>query len=292
MRGPIPWPGGKQKIGDDLIALFPTGIRMYCEPFFGGGGVFWNLPNRFEQEILNDLNKDLINLWRCMRDRAGEMQEIIKWMPHHRDEFALRLRQMQDKGTLAGCTCKCHGELEQAVNYFYCLKSAMASFPRSPGNFRSGTIEIKSLFNSDFDLEPYRQRLNGTVLECLDFEVFLKRYMKDDGFAYIDPPYYFEGAAALYEHSMKPVDHERLRDTLITVPGRWLLSYDEHAEVRKLYDGFNIMEASWKYNLTSGKTGTDECRTGKELLITNYTLDDMPIFAKPPADAHDDEHTI
>jgi len=217
------------------------------------------------------------------------MQSAMKWMLHSREEFALRLSEMQRTlPDIYGCSCGCHGDLERAIAYFYCLKAAQASYPRTPGNFRSGAKEIKSLFNPNFDLEPYRQQLVGVVIEKLDFEVLMRRYDKPDGFIYLDPPY-VELGTKLYDNSFGDDEHMRLRDVLADMKALWLLSYNDHPLVRELYTNYPIMEASWSYNMTAGKTATNVCRDGAELIITNYEpMKAMPIFGCPNASPHDE----
>lgn len=280
MRPPIPWPGGKAKLAEDLIAMFPP-ARLYCEPFMGAASVFWNLPDgSYEQRVVNDIDNRLVNLFRCIRDRKNEMQDAMKWIVHSREEFVAKLNEMKDE-----CCCKCHGDLRKAVAYFFLLKTAHNTCPRSPGNFRSGSKEIKSLFNPNFDLEPYRQKLVNVVVENLDFQAVIEKYDKEDAFFFVDPPYAFDGADALYEESLTPEDHLRLKDCLSKTTGKWLITYNDCAFVRDLYKEFNLHEARFSYNTTAGKrnTETDDesglCRMGKELIVTNYRVEEeLPLF--------------
>lgn len=276
-RSFIPWPGGKSIAADSLIGMFPTGCRMYMEPFMGAASVFWSLPDyAFEQFVLNDLNEDLVNLFRVVRDRPEEMAKIYKWLLHSRATFKemLRIRRGEIKTG--------HDrDVERAVSYFYLLKTGHNTCPKSDGNFRSGKQEIKSMFNPDFDLEPYRRRLKNCVIEQFDFEELITRYDKSDAFIFVDPPYVGVGDA-LYEHHFDDDQHRRLAKVLKGVKAKWMLTYNDHELVRKLYKGYREFKATWAYCSTAGKTadGEGETRDGLELVITNYEpMDSTPLFA-------------
>lgn len=68
----IKWAGGKAKLAERIVSLFPAGARCYHEPFLGAGAVFWHAaspqsPCNFEGYLLSDVNAELINLWRHVR---------------------------------------------------------------------------------------------------------------------------------------------------------------------------------------------------------------------------------
>lgn len=278
MKGFIPWPGGKGTAATALIEMFPSNCRLYCEPFMGAASVFWNLPEgAFEQHVLNDLNDDLVNLFNMVRDRSEDMAKIYKWMIHSRKTFAEMLKVR--KGELSTGHDR---DIERAIAYFYLLKTGHNTCPKSPGNFRSGKQEIKSMFNADFDLEPYRRKLKNCVVETMDFEILMRRYDKADAFFYTDPPYVDVGDV-LYEKFFTEDDHRRLAETMKDLKGRWMLSYNEHPLVRELYKKYKIMEASWCYHSKVGKIDTDEeSLDNVELVILNYDPSEaVGLFAQP-----------
>jgi DNA adenine methylase len=68
MRPPFKWPGGKTKMLPALTYGLPAKIGLYCEPFVGGGALFFQLAleGRFKKAIINDANDELINAYRCI----------------------------------------------------------------------------------------------------------------------------------------------------------------------------------------------------------------------------------
>ncbi len=77
----VKWVGGKRQLLPNLISLFPKGIESYCEPFFGGGAVLFNLQP--EQGQINDINEDLMNMYTVIRDNV---EELIVLLSQYRNE--------------------------------------------------------------------------------------------------------------------------------------------------------------------------------------------------------------
>src|SRR5262249_20455176 len=79
-------PGGKSQLLANFDASFPDSIESYCEPFVGGGAVFFHLKARFpEMEVaLYDNNAELINCYQVVRDRVDELMRLLD---QHLKEF-------------------------------------------------------------------------------------------------------------------------------------------------------------------------------------------------------------
>ncbi|MHB1954417.1 MAG: DNA adenine methylase, partial [Sulfobacillus sp.] len=86
-------------------------------------------------------------------------------------------------------------------------------------------------------------------------------------FFYCDPPYY--NLTGYHQHPFTREDHLRLRDTLASVKGKWLLSINDHPDVRDWYADFPIEPIDVHYTISRQKTG----KKSGELLIRNYALD-------------------
>ena len=74
----LKWAGGKSQLLAQYKELFPKTYRNYYEPFLGGGAVFFNL--RPKRSFLSDINLEIINVYRCIRD---QVEEIITQIHHH-----------------------------------------------------------------------------------------------------------------------------------------------------------------------------------------------------------------
>ena len=75
--------GNKKKIAKKIQAYFPP-HKIYIEPFFGAGGMFFNKP-KAKYNIVNDLDSDVFNLFMVVMNRKDELLEAFKMMPIHQD---------------------------------------------------------------------------------------------------------------------------------------------------------------------------------------------------------------
>ena len=90
IKSPVTWIGNKTSILHILYALFPIGCDRYVEPFGGSGAVLLGKPVPDKFEVFNDYNHNLVNLFRCMRDRPMEFIRELGFLSlNSRDDFAV-----------------------------------------------------------------------------------------------------------------------------------------------------------------------------------------------------------
>lgn len=90
----LKYPGSKWRIASWIISHFPE-HKVYCEPFFGSGAVFFN-KKRAYIETINDLDGDIINLFWICRERPTELARLIELTPFARDEFCYCYERSDD----------------------------------------------------------------------------------------------------------------------------------------------------------------------------------------------------
>ncbi|KAB0545407.1 DNA adenine methylase, partial [Pantoea stewartii] len=73
----IPWVGGKRKLAKHLLPLFPA-HTCYVEPFCGGAALFF-MKEQSKAEVLNDINGDIVNLYRVIQNHLEEFIKQFKW---------------------------------------------------------------------------------------------------------------------------------------------------------------------------------------------------------------------
>lgn len=129
----------------------------------------------------------------------------------------------------------------------------MDSFAVRPKNLKAA---------ADF-LEIASNRLKKVVIENVDFAQLLKTYDRDDALFYLDPPYY---NAENYYQGFKKEDHQRLKESVSQIKGKFLLSYNDCENIREMYKEYKIIEVERQDNITT-KRGS---RRYKELIIKNY----------------------
>lgn len=115
-------------------------------------------------------------------------------------------------------------------------------------------------------LKLAHERLSGVYIFNEDFYGVVKRFDRIDTLFYCDPPYY--GAERDYECQFR--GHEHLSECLSAIKGCFLLSYNDHETVRRLYKWATIEEVSTAYSCGNNRTQSKNKDNVKELLIRNF----------------------
>ena len=253
------WVGGKKALRREIIHRFPLSYQRYIEVFGGAGWVlFYKKPSPFE--VYNDFNVYLVNLFRCVRyeDKKEELKEILRYTLNSRSDFEQYKKMI---GAAPSVDTKGDPELAAA---FYCLirysyASGLTSFGAQPHNMSNNFALI----------DAAHERLQPVIIENWDCVRLIDYYDQEGSLFYLDPPYY--EAENVYQNigGFREEDHIRLRDTLLSIEGRFLLSYNDHQRIRELYDfpGIHIEETQRLDNIRQRYEGG---AMYKELYISNY----------------------
>ena len=263
----LQWMGGKFDLAPFIIKHMPQHNR-YVEVFFGGGHVFWQ-KNLVKENIINDFNGNLINLYRVVADEIK--YKLLIWRLENTiysrelcDEY---IKLYYDKNFVF------LPKLERAFIYLYLNKT---TFNGEFGCYiarESGT----ALYNVTPKVEAVHKKLRqgNTVIEHLHFRDVIEKFDGIDTLFYLDPPYWITTTQMgnhYYEQLMKREEHEELIDILSNTKGKWLLSYDDVPIIREVYSEFNIIETP-KMHQSSSNTNVGGEGKGlykSELLITNF----------------------
>ena len=287
IKTPVSWVGNKTSILHILYALFPVSYGRYIEPFGGSGAVLLGKEKPDKFEVYNDFNHNLVNLFRCMRDRPlAFVRELGFLNLNARDDFVVIRRFFEKEEfddrfledelemtsiVLPPIEAKEVRELYKASTGEYDLRRAVMflkllrySYSSSGKSYACQPFSIRSLFELIQDLS---KRLDNAVIENQDFEVLIKHYDRPDAFFYCDPPYYT--SEYVYECGFTWDDHMRLKETLSQTKGKWLVSYNDCAEIRELYKGYEFFDFKRIHSMVQKYEAGKEF---PELLIGNYDL--------------------
>jgi DNA adenine methylase len=261
----LKWAGGKAKLIPQYSPHFPRSFSTYYEPFLGGGAIFFHLlPKR---SILMDINPELVNVYRCVRDRV---EELIGLLREHRDRhnptYYYFIRSWAEGG-----------EVERAARLLYLNKTCFNGLYRenSKGQFNVplGRYKNPGIFDPDL------LRATSAVLQTAEiwenpFETILHYARTAQDFVYFDPPYYpissTSNFTAYNRYSFNQEDQIRLRNTFVELAQRGvrvMLSNSDCPFVRELYQGFNIQTI-----LAARAINSNAEKRGKitEVLVTSY----------------------
>lgn len=247
----IGWVGGKKQLRKEIIKRFPAdGVKKYVEVFGGAGWVLFG-KEPHEKEIYNDINSELVNLFRMVKEHPEALEQEISLTLNCREEFVRRYGQCPEWLT----------ELQRAARMYYLIRVSYGCKITTFGmNNRDASI-IKNL-------QAVHQRLKNVVIENKPFEEVIRQHDRGDVLFYCDPPYY--KAEKLYDICGAPFRREQhilLRELLGSTKARFILSYNDDPFVREIYDGFSIEPIERSNNLGVAVGGR---KTYKELIIKNF----------------------
>mgnify|MGYP000735536646 FL=1 len=287
MKTPVSRVGNKTSILHILYALFPLKYGRFIDVFGGSGSVLLGNPEICPFEVYNDFDRNLANLFRCMKERTMVViRELGFCHLNSREDFIavrrffeneqfddrflseeLRLTQIlfsppeAEELTEMRKRITADYDVRRAAMF---LKLLRFSYSSSGKSYASQPFDIRKLFGL---ISQLQERMVNVVVENQDFETLIKHYDRTDAFFYLDPPYF--STEDMYEVGFGWDDHVRLRDTLKNIKGKFLLSYNDCDEIRKLYNGFSVFDFSRVHSMAQRYEAGKEF---KELLIGNYDL--------------------
>ena len=240
----ISWVGGKKALRKKILGQFPAGYGRYIEAFGGAGWLLFAEERKGKLEVYNDMDGNLVNLFRCVKRHPDALQEELDWLLNAREIF------FDAREERRGLT-----DIQRAARFFILIKESYGTDCRSFG------ASNRDMAKAVAYMRQASARLNKVVVERMDFERLLKVYDRPDALFYLDPPYF--GAEKHYSVKFGSNDHTRLRDALGRIQGKFILSYNDCPEAREIYKGYAMVEADRNDNLATG-------RRYRELIIKNY----------------------
>jgi len=233
--------GGKWRLAPWIINHFPI-HRIYVEPFGGAASVLLQKPRSYA-EIYNDLDGEIVNLFRVVRDNGTALIEKLSMTPFSREEFNLSYYPTEDL-------------LEQArrtvVRSFMGFGSASANGAKTGfrGNSsRSGTTPAHDWRHFPGELMAIIERLQGVVIENRDAASIMEQHDSLDTLHYVDPPYVISTrkignpyCKKGYRHEMTDAQHEQLAEVLHGLQGMIIVSGYHCDLYNRLYAGWLMHE--------------------------------------------------
>lgn len=175
----LKYPGSKWRVAEWIISHFPE-HKVYCEPFFGSGAVFFNKKPVYT-ETINDLDGNVVNLFRVCRDHPEELARLIEMTPFARDEFQ-------------ACYEKSDDPVEQARRTVVRYHQSFGTSNSSKNSWRNvqtyGGPRCATMWNYlPTAVMECVGRLKEAQIENIDAVELIRRYDDKNTLIYCDPPY-------------------------------------------------------------------------------------------------------
>ena len=260
-KTPLVYYGGKQRIANWICSMIPK-HRIYCEPFFGGGAVFFTKAPSF-LEVINDKNECLVNFYLMIQNNFEELAAKIRTTLHSEAMF-LRARQIYN------------GEIQvddnekAAATWLVFTQSRLAS-AKASWKYDNGTdgshYGIVELHNRQNFCPWLQKRLSKVQISCRDAIQVIRNRDTADTFFYLDPPY--PGTNQGHYRGYTFDDLEELLRCLQNIKGKFALSNYPSPLIDQIVQlmGWNIYTMKMKKDSTMARQkGAEKV----EILVTNY----------------------
>lgn len=251
-----PYVGGKRLLAKRICALIETiPHTLYAEPFVGMGGIFLRRAAKPKCEVINDWSADVSTFYRVLQHHHVAFMDMIKWQIASRDGFEKLLALPADSLT----------DLQRSARFLYLQRLAFG------GKIVGRSFGIVTDQSSRFDvtklgpmIEAVHDRLAGVTIERMDWQAFIKRYDRPYTLFYLDPPYFnCEGdyGRDLFDRSQ----FAAMADVLGSIQGQFILSINDHPEIRETFSAFNLQPVETRYSVCG--SGVMDGKA-KELIIS------------------------
>jgi len=251
----IPWMGGKRRLAQPILELFPA-HECYVEAFCGAAAIYFT-KQPSDVEVLNDINGELVNLYRVIQHHVEEFARQFKWALSSRQVF--EWEQLKDPRTLT--------DIQRAARFYYLQKHSFGG--RVDGqNFGTATTSGPrlNLLRLEEELSQAHLRLYGTYVENLPWADVVARYDRPHTLFYLDPPYWeTEGYGVEFGFE----NYLRMAELARTVKASMVISINDHPKIRETFSGLHMESLGITYTVGGGGSGGQ----AKELLLWNDNCD-------------------
>lgn len=249
----VRWIGGKRRLAPLILPLFPS-HACYVEPFAGAAALFFE-KDPVKVEVLNDINGDLVSLYRVVQHHLEEFIRHFKWSLASREIY--KWLQITAPETLT--------EIQRAARFFYLQQLGFGGKVNGQ-TFGTATTSkpALNLLRIEEQLSAVHLRLHQVFIERLEWSKCVDRYDRAHTLFYMDPPYFgTEG----YGVDFGLEQYAKMANLMTAMKGQAVVSVNDIPAMRQAFKAHHIRHVTIKYSV--GASGQGREPKG-ELLITNF----------------------
>jgi DNA adenine methylase len=265
MKVAFAYHGGKARLADRIVPLLPP-HKVYVEPFAGSLAVLL-AKRQANVEMVNDLDDDLVNFWRQLRERADDLIGLIELTPYARGEYDAAWEPSED-------------DLERARRFWVRVQQGVAhkvgsksGWQCSASDGRGSTSKSSTVLRKVRHLPQVAERLAAVMIDNRPASDVIRMMDGPLTLHYCDPPYvmstHSQLGSAAYRHNMTDEQHRELAETLHGCEGAVVLSGYPSPLYDELYADWHRIEIKGRAD-TANRSGTPTART--EVLWSNRRL--------------------
>lgn len=252
----IPWAGGKRRLAKKLLPLFPE-HHCYVEVFCGSAALYFLRPEPAPIEVINDINRDIANLYRVVQYHLGEFSRQFEWAVTSRELFKWYQNMPPEALT----------DIQRAARFYYLQQHAFGGYVAKQ---RFGTTTTRK---SAMDWQHIKEKISSahhriastkTTIENLPWRQCIERYDRTHTFFYLDPPYWqTEGYGVPFGFE----EYEQIAQIMRTCKGKVMLSINDHPDMRAVFKEFRMIGLDVVYE--TGRSHSKR-KKSRELVIMNW----------------------
>ncbi len=248
----ISWIGGKRRLAKHILPIFPE-HTCYVEPFCGAAALLF-MKQESKSEVLNDINCDLVNLYRVLQHHLEEFVRQFKWALVSRKMF--EWERLKHTETLT--------DIQRAARFYYLQKNAFGGKVEKQtfGTSTTGKPRL-NLLRIEEELSAAHLRLSNVQIEHLPWAKCIKKYDRPHTLFFIDPPYWkTEG----YGINFNLDQYEQMNELMHTIKGKAILTINDHQMMHQVFQ--DLPKSTINVTYTVG--GANNAKKAKELLIRSW----------------------
>lgn len=255
---PLRYPGGKSKIAPLIKQIIINNNLEGCtfvEPFAGGAGVALDLlfTGLVDHIILNDSDIAIFSFWKAILEETDRFVKDIYEIP-------LTIEEWEHQKEILKITKEPCYELGFATFYLNRTnRSGILNAGVIGGKKQDGKWKMDARFNRNslaIKIRNIVERKGNITVYNLDFKDFAKYIPNENAFVYLDPPYYEKGKQ-LYSSYFNKDDHVELEKIIRTIQVKWLLTYDNHEEIKKIYKDYKVETFDINYSVSKQRKASE-----------------------------------
>lgn len=260
---PLRYPGGKARLGPWLAQLMRHNRisgGWYVEPYAGGAGAALFLLTRgyVDHIVINDLDPVVHAFWWAVLNDTDAFLALLEKTPVNMENWE------RQRGVHARPDAYSMTELGFATFFLNRTnRSGILSGGVIGGRDQTGPYLLDARFNKGElarrirNVASVRRHISLYREDALDLVAGLGADLPARSLIYLDPPYYHK-ANRLYRNHYKPDDHARIAAAVVQIRTPWLVTYDNCAEIRALYERVPSTEFSLHYSTSQGRPRATE----------------------------------
>lgn len=219
----ISWPGGKTRLLKHIVPHIPAG-RGYVEVFAGGCAVILAKPPS-KLEVVNDINSDIVTLYRVAKHHPEALAAELLLMPASR-QYLVDCVALLKTGGLT--------DIQRAAIFLHCNKTSFSgngeSFAVAKNPATTPFISKNALMDR---IEAFAMRMSRVAIENVDYRRLLKTYDHPGNLFFLDPPYL--NATVKNYRGWSEIEMGQFHHAVVALAGSWIVTVDDSPLNRSLW---------------------------------------------------------